>query len=328
MVENARETIARSLKVAPAQLVFTASGTEGNAFALYQAVAQKRTIITSRIEHDSVLKNAQNFCPDLRLIDITRNGQIDVQHLERLLQVATTPVLVSVMAVNNETGVIQPVREVINLCHQYQAWIHVDAAQAWGKIPIDCQSWPADFVSLTGHKWGGPMGLGLLVVGEQIPFSPLYLGGGQERRRRPGTENVPAIVGLAAAVEELDDLLERMALRAQWRDRLEQEILAATKDTLIHGQFAPRVAHVSNFGFVGMNAENQVMNMDLAGVAVSAGSACSSGKVTASQVLKAMGVDETLAGSSIRVSMGWATEEPEIDHFVKSYCAMRARVRV
>jgi cysteine desulfurase len=229
------------------------------------------------------------------------------------------------MLANNETGAIQPIAEVVTLAHRAGALVLCDAVQAAGKLPLDFTALGADLMSLAAHKFGGPKGVGALIVADAVPLSPSLRGGGQERGRRAGTENVAAIAGFGAAAEETRRDLPRARDIAALRDRLEREAIARVPSTRIIAAAAPRLPNTSCLALPGVSAETLVMALDLAGVAVSAGSACSSGKVKASHVLQAMGLGGEISGCAIRVSLGWASESTDIDRFVEAWHGFAAR---
>ncbi|MCA8909677.1 MAG: cysteine desulfurase [Rhodospirillaceae bacterium] len=306
LVEQARTQVAALVGATAAQVIFTGGATEANATVLLGSGRER--VLASAIEHDSVLSAG----PAVR-IPVTADGVIDLAALDRLLAADARPALVSVMAVNNETGVIQPVAEVVELAHRSGALVHCDAAQAAGKIPLSLGELGADLISLSAHKLGGPQGVGALVVRDGLPVRPLLRGGGQERRRRAGTENVAGIAGFGAAARAAADGLEGFAGLATLRDRLEQQIAEAAPGSRVFGAAAGRVANTSCVLMPGVTAETQLMGFDLAGIAVSAGSACSSGKVTPSHVLLAMGASEAEAEETVRVSLGWTTTGDEVD---------------
>jgi cysteine desulfurase len=235
--------------------------------------------------------------------------------------------LVSLMLVNNETGVIQPVAEAAEIAHEAGGLIHCDAIQALGKIDVSIIDLEVDYLSLSAHKLGGPQGVGATYVKPGAPFRSVQTGGGQEFGRRAGTENVAGILGFAAAVEaSLRDLNHYMSL-TQHRDRMETRLKSAAPGLQVHGAPTPRVAGVSCFGVEGLPSETQIMGLDLAGFAVSAGSACSSGKVKPSRVLTAMGLGETGARSAIRASFGWASQPEDFDALADAWVKMAARAR-
>ncbi|MCH8035910.1 MAG: aminotransferase class V-fold PLP-dependent enzyme, partial [Proteobacteria bacterium] len=258
-------------------------------------------------------------------IPLSRDGVVDLDALEALLGADPRPALVSVMLANNETGVIQPVARAAETAHRRGALVHCDAVQGAGKIPVDMAALGVDLLSLSAHKLGGPQGVGALIVAEGIELAPLMRGGGQERRHRAGTENLPGIAGFGAAATCALAGLEPMAGLAALRDRLERRLRARAPEIKIYGAGAPRLSNTSCFGVPGLAAETQVIALDLAGVAVSAGAACSSGKVAPSHVLKAMGASEAEAGCAIRVSLGWDSGTAGIERFLEAWSALYSR---
>lgn len=318
-VEVARGQIAALVGAAPRQIVFTSGGTEANNLAV---TGTGRRLVVAAIEHDSVLRPAQ----DAALVLAGRDGCIDIAALDRLLAADPAPALVAVMLANNETGVIQPIADVVRIARAYGAYVHCDAVQAAGKIPVDFMALGVDTMALSAHKLGGPPGIGALVVADNVVLRPLVTGGGQERGRRAGTENVPAIAGFGAAAELAQHDLSRMADLVRLRDDLERRIASIAPEAVIIGADATRLPNTSCVALPGVPAETQVMALDLAGIAVSAGSACSSGKVRASHVLQAMGLGPDLAGSAIRISAGWATEPEDFERFFEAWTALRRRL--
>ena len=310
VLDDAREAIAGALGVLPAMVVFTSGGSEANNFAL-KGVAVERFIV-SAIEHPSVLEAARATGKPVDIVPVTADGIIDLAALERLLP--GPKAMVSVMLANNETGVIQPLREVVNLAAAHGALVHTDAVQAFGKLPVNFGLLGVDLMTVSAHKLGGPAGSGALMVRDGLAVAPLVHGGGQELRRRAGTENVWAAAGFAAALETPRDI-------SKLRDRLEASLEAAT----IFGASAPRLPNTTCFAVPGMNAETLLMAFDLEGIAVSSGSACSSGKVAKSHVLAAMGVADDLAKAAIRVSLGWNSTTEDIDHFITVWRRIVAR---
>lgn len=313
LVEDAREQIAALIGAHAPDIVFTSGGSEANALALGGTGAVR--VLVSAIEHDSVLRNAATGS----CIPADRSGVVDLAALERWLgESGGEATLVSVMLANNETGVIQPVAEAAAIAHRHGALIHCDAVQAVGKIAVDFAALGVDMMTISAHKLGGPQGVGALVLRAGLTITPLIKGGGQERGRRAGTENVPGIAGFAAAAVAARADLERgePARIARLRDRLEA---ALPPQAVVHGAAAARLPNTSCIGLPGMSAETQVMALDLAGVAVSSGAACSSGKVRASHVLGAMGLGPADAGSAIRVSLGWASIEDDVERFLAAW---------
>lgn len=318
-VEEARTAVAALVGVKPAQVLFTGSGTEANNFAL-RGFAGRR-VVTSAIEHESVLAAR----PDAERFGVTRDGVADLEDLERRLAHGNEPALVSLMLVNNETGVVQPVAEASGIAHAHGALIHCDAVQAAGRLPLSLSGLGADLMTLSAHKLGGPTGVGALILAEGLEPDALIRGGGQERRKRAGTENLLGIVGFGAAARLALDGLAEAADLAALRNRLEREALSAMPHARVMGAGAARVANTSCLMLPGLPGETQVMTLDLAGVAVSAGSACSSGKVKPSHVLAAMGEDDRSAASAIRVSLGWTSDDEAVDRFLTAWTAMARR---
>ena len=306
-IDKARKQVAELVGALRGEVAFTSGGTEANNMALR---GHKRVLV-SAIEHESVLKTV----PDAERIPVDGNGVIDLAALDRMLD--GKPALVSVMFANNETGVIQPIAEVVRLARAAGALMHCDAVQALGKMPLDLHGLGIDYLSLSAHKLGGPTGVGALIVRNGAPFATDRLGGGQESNRRAGTENVAGIAGFGAATEASRDGLDVVALR----DRIE-----ATLPGKVYGASAPRLPNTTCISMPGVKAETQVMALDLAGVAVSAGSACSSGKVTRSAVLTAMGVDPVEAETAIRISCGWNTVFEDIERLIAAWQGLYTRV--
>jgi len=321
-IENAREQVAALTGAAPGQVVFTSGGTEANQLALRGALGGPPTrIIASAIEHDSVLAAGVTPAP------VGADGLIDLAALAALLAKPAGPTVLSLMLANNETGVIQPVAEAASLAQRAGALVHCDAVQAAGRVTLDMAALGVDLLSLSAHKLGGPPGVGALIVADRVALAAQVVGGGQERGRRAGTENVPGIAAFGAAAVAAAGELDQVGRLAQWRDRLEREALAGRSDAVVFGAAGPRLPNTSCLGLPGLSSETQVMALDLAGVAVSAGAACSSGKLRPSHVLRAMGASAAVAGSAIRVSLGWATEAADIDRFLAAWLAMAERAR-
>ena len=319
LVEEARDAVAGLVGVTPAQVVFTSGGTEANTMALRGLAAAGRRIVVSAVEHPSVLA-----ATEATVFPAVPDGRVALEALDAAMA-AGGPAAVSLMAANNETGVIQPVADAVEIARRHDALVHCDAIQAAGKIPIDFDRLGVDLLSLSAHKIGGPPGVGALVLRDGVVVPPLMTGGGQERGRRGGTENVPGIAGFGAAALAARAGLDAFAALAELRDTLEREVLDVCPSATIFGREVPRLANTSSLEMPGVPAETQVMGFDLAGIAVSAGSACSSGKVAASPVLAAMGVADSQASSTIRVSLGWDTEATHIDAFVAAWTAIFRR---
>jgi cysteine desulfurase len=324
-VEDAREDVAALIGAAPADIVFTSGGTEANALAL--TGAGRKRLLVSAIEHDSVLAAAAALDPAAPRIPVTPSGVVDLDALERLLAERGGETLVAVMLANNETGVIQPVAEVARRAHAAGALVHCDAIQAAGKIPVDVGALGADLLSLSAHKLGGPQGVGALWIAERVTLAPSLRGGGQERGRRAGTENVPGIAGFGAAAAAARRDLAAYARIAELRAKLEGAVLVRSNRARIAGIAVPRLPNTSCIVLPGLASETQVMALDLAGIAISAGSACSSGKVRPSHVLAAMGLPAEEASAAIRVSLGWASAPADVERFVEAWGALAARLR-
>jgi len=319
LVEDARAKVAALASADPSSVILTSSGTEANATVLRGATGITR-ILVSAIEHDSVRANARAVavsmpCIELQEIPVTAEGVINVDALRLLLESGKGRALVCVIAANNETGVIQPIEAIAKLTKQHSALLHVDAVQAAGRMPLTLD---ADYITLSAHKLGGPQGAGALIVRDSAPFSPLIAGGGQEFNRRAGTENVAAIAGFGAAAEAVKDLALENARLAALRDGFEAKLKALAPDTIIFGANAKRLANTSNFAIPNLAAETAIIALDLDGVAVSSGAACSSGKVGRSHVLAAMGVSDELSRCDLRVSFGWASTEQDVDAAIAS----------
>lgn len=319
-MERARVSVAALVDRPAAEVVFTAGGTEADALAL-RGTCRARVLVSS-IEHDAVLAAA----PNAEKIAVDAKGRLDLGHLEAVLDAGVEPALVSVMWANNETGVIQPIAEVVARAHAAGALVHVDAVQGAGRLDPSVLR-EVDLITLSAHKLGGPAGVGALAVREGVSLRPLIAGGGQEKGRRSGTENRIGIVGFAAAasVAMTEREVEQDRL-ARLRDNMEARLRQAAPELRVLGAGAERLANTSCLGLPGVPAETQVMALDLDGMAVSAGSACSSGKVQRSHVLEAMLPEDPIAGQAVRVSMGWATTEADVDGFVEAWLRMRARL--
>lgn len=318
MVEDGRDAVAALAGARPERVVFTAGGTEANNLA--PRGAGRARIFAGATEHPSVLKGTDG----VETVSVRRDGRLDLAALDAALAKSKLPAFVSVMLANNETGVIHPVAEAAQIAKRHGALVHCDASQAPGRIAFDMASLGADFLTLSAHKIGGPMGAGALVLGPGIEIESILRGGGQERRRRAGTENVPAIAGFGAAASLAQDDLRTASRLAALRDLLETRL--AAEGAVPIGAEAPRLPNTSCLSMPGVTSDTQVMGFDLAGFAVSAGAACSSGKVEPSHVLAAMGVPEAEARTAIRVSLGWSTTDAEVEAFIGAWLALRRRL--
>tara|TARA_R100000501_G_scaffold14543_1_gene26268 strand:- start:2676 stop:3764 length:1089 start_codon:yes stop_codon:yes gene_type:complete len=311
MIEDARERIATGIGVFPDQLVFTSGGTEAAALVMRGMSAARRLV--SAIEHDAVLMSA----PDAALVRVGQDGIIDLDALRDILGDGQAPALVALMHANNETGVLQPIEEAYELVQAAGGTLFVDAVQTAGKRPLP----PADFLAVSAHKLGGPPGIGAVIARCATGLHAVQKGGGQERGLRGGTENLPGIMGFAAAIANSDrDWLVEAAAR---QNRMEARLKAA--GGRVFAERAERLPNTSLIRMPGVAATTQLISMDLQGFAVSAGSACSSGKVGASHVLSAMGVAPQEAGEAIRISTGWTTTDSDIDDFCTAWEDLAAR---
>ncbi|MDX2102742.1 MAG: cysteine desulfurase [Alphaproteobacteria bacterium] len=321
VVEAARADVAALVGVAPEQVVFTGSGTEAAQLAL-TGVGRTRRLV-SALEHAAV----RSATPNAELIPATPEGVVDLAALERLLAADPTPTIVSLMLANNETGVIQPVAEAAALAHRYGAVLHTDAVQAVGRIPVDLKTLGADLLSLSAHKLGGPAGAGALVVRGDLALQPLIRGGGQERGRRGGTEATALLAGFGVAARSARLALDHAPQIAYLLKEMEAAALERCPDAAVIARGSLRLPNTSLLAVRGCRAETLVMALDLAGYAVSAGAACSSGSVRSSAVLAAMGVPQDLADGAIRISLGPATTAADVAGFVDAWAAQVARTR-
>ena len=317
LIEQAREEVAGLVAAEAKNVIFTSSATEANAMALTPAIEvggcreARDRLFVSVIEHPSVLSGGRFDLGKVETLPVTSDGVVDLVALRLALSRSKLP-LVSVMLANNESGVIQPISEIAEIVHAADGVLHVDAVQGPGRMTCDIGVLGADLTSISSHKLGGPQGAGALIrCGDVHVAEPLLKGGGQERGLRAGTENVAAIAGFgaAAAAAQKSDVQRLTSLR----DRFEAGLRATTPQAVIFGENVARLPNTSLFAVPGLKAETVIIAFDLNGIAVSSGSACSSGKVQASHVLAAMGVEPTLARGAVRVSLGWSTTEAEID---------------
>jgi cysteine desulfurase len=325
LVEDARQQVAALVGAQARDVIFTSGGTEANMLALAppsNAGKRDARLLVSAIEHASVLAGGRFPASAVERLPVTGSGRIDLAALQRRLADLPGPKLVSVMLANNETGVIQPVAQVAELVHEAGGTLHVDAVQAPGRIACDIKVIGADLLTLSGHKIGGPPGVGALVTRGRDAFvpAPLIKGGGQERRLRAGTENVPGIAGFGAAAAAASRGLRCEGKRLlALRERLEAGLKAHSPEIVVFGADVERLPNTTLFAASGMKAETAVIAFDLEGIAVSAGSACSSGKVERSHVLEAMGAPPGLARAAVRVSFGLTTIETDIDALIRAW---------
>jgi cysteine desulfurase len=312
--------VAAVVNAQPEGVVFVSGGTEANHLAL--SGSGRNRVLVSAVEHASVL----SAVPRAERVPVDREGVLVLDALECLLAADARPALVSVMLANNETGVLQPVSAISAIARAHGALFHCDAVQAAGKIALDAAAIGADLITLSAHKLGGPPGIGALIVTGELELTPLLRGGGQERGRRAGTQNVAGIAGFAAAAAAAKEtaVYDRVRLL---RDELEAEVTAMAPEAVMLGAEAPRLPNTAAIALPGVPAETQVIALDLDGVMVSAGAACSSGKVGPSHVLEAMGVGSNLVRSAIRVSLGWESSETDVAHFLRAWTALYRRCR-
>ncbi len=323
LVEKARAQVAGLVGCEARNVTFTSGATETNMLALTPAlrVGGRKTacdrLFVSAIEHSSVLSGGRFAAEQVEKLPVNSDGVVDLHALRRVIARAERP-LVSVMLANNETGVIQPIREIAEAVHAANGVLHVDAVQGAGRVDCDIAALGADLITISSHKLGGPQGAGALICRSDVHIGePMIKGGGQERGLRAGTESVAAIAGFgaAAAVAAKQADAPRMA---SLRDHFEAGLKAAVPEAVIFGASAPRLPNTTLFAIPGMKAETGVIAFDLNGIAVSSGSACSSGKVQASHVLAAMGMEPSLAQGAVRVSLGWSTSDRDVENLLNA----------
>ena len=334
VLDDARAAVAALLGAEPSELIFTAGGTEGDNAAIRGAAAAleasgRRQIIVSSIEHEAVLQTVKALAKrgwDVALVPVGRRGVVEPDALAALLTGGTA--VVSVMHANNEIGTLQPIAALAALAKSRGALFHSDAVQTAGKLPVDVRALGVDLLSISAHKFGGPKGTGALWVRRGVRLESFMTGGRQERNRRAGTENVAAIAGMGAAALYAREATPAMAPRiAALRDRLEAGVLAHVPDTAVNGDRTVRVPNTTNISFDRVESESLLIALDLEGIAVSSGSACSSGTLEPSHVLKAMGYPHHRTLNSIRFSLGASTTEGEIDHVVDVLPRLVAKLR-
>ncbi len=319
IIDTAREQVAALVGAKPSEVVFTSGASEGNNCVM---AAGWKTICVSGIEHDSVLAPARASGAKVIALPASQDGVVDLQSVaEQLAHAASggARALLSVMMANNETGVIEPVNEAAALAREHGLSLHVDAVQGPGRLPVNFAELGADTIVISAHKLGGPRGVGALIVRDGVNVPALIKGGGQERRRRGGTENVGGIAGFGAAAAEVAREADAIARMRALRDRLEAGVMAVTPNAIIVGRDAPRIANTSCIAVPGKPAETVVIRLDLEGIAISAGAACTSGKVGANSVLEAMGLGADIARSAVRISLGPQTREDDIAAFLAAW---------
>jgi cysteine desulfurase len=319
-VEKARGHVAALLNARPAEIVFTSGGTEADNLGIFGLVQRGDHVITSTIEHSAVLntcKRLEQMGCEVTFVPVNSRGEIDPEEVRRALRANTR--LISIMMANNETGVVQPVEEIGKIAQEADVFFHTDAVQAAGKVPIDVQKIACDALSISGHKIHAPQGTGSLFIKKGTLIQPQIYGGSHERQRRAGTENLPGIVGIGKAAELAQQWLKNSeaAEMAAMRDRLQSAVLAAVEDAGVNGQGALRVPNTTNLWFDHIEGEALVIALDLKGLAVSSGAACSSGAIEPSHVLLAMDLPHQRARASIRISLGKQTTQDDIDFAIK-----------
>ncbi len=325
MLDDARDCLAQYLEVESGTVVFTSGGTESNNMAIHGFLATQEPghVLTTAIEHASVLEPLKQWSQadgwTVSHVKPNREGCFSIADIEAALRPDTR--LLSVMLANNETGIVSPIDDIAALCLQRGVPLMIDAVQGLGKLALKLPQWQPHFVSLSAHKIGGPKGVGALIVKRGVRLQAWQQGGGQERKRRSGTENLPAIAGFVAALGVLD-----FAPLARLRDAFEQQLLAALPRVRLYGQQAERVGNTSMFSLSGVDSETMLMQLDLKGFAVSSGSACSSGKRQASYVLQAMGIANDLARASLRISLGPDSNKEQLDALIVALCEQDARL--
>ncbi len=330
LVEQARRSVAALVHAREDEIIFTSGGTEADNLVIDGLVGsgRARRLVISSTEHPAIVAPARRAGVPLEVIAVDGDGVIDSSALARHLEeTGGGDTLVSVIFANNETGVIQPIAEIAELVHAHGALIHSDATQAAGKIAVDFAALGLDALTLSSHKLAGPQGAGALVLRDGMEIAPLLAGGGQEKGRRGGTENVAGIAGFGKAAELAAGSLADFAKLAGERDRFEKLLVERWPDACVFGRAAPRLPNTSCFAIPGASAEMLLIALDLDGIAVSSGAACSSGKVAASPVLEAMGVAPQIAAGAVRMSLGWANREGDIERLVAGLDRALARRR-
>ncbi|TIH14882.1 cysteine desulfurase NifS [Marinifilum sp. JC120] len=332
LMEQARQKIAAGLNCDPDEIIFTSCGTEGDNTAIFSALEaqpEKRHIITTRVEHPAVLNVAKHYERKgyaVTYLSVDSDGLFDMDQYRTAFRPDTA--LVSIMYANNESGVISPIQEMAEIAKKHSVLFHTDAVQAVGKIAIDLKTLPVDYLVLSGHKIHAPKGVGALFVRKNAPFRPFMLGGHQEHGRRGGTENLPGIVGLGVAMElavkHIDD--ENTRVRAM-RDRLEKGLMAAIPEAIINGDQEMRLPNTLSIAFKYIEGEAMLLMLDQFGIAASSGSACTSGSLEPSHVLRAMGVPFTFAHGSLRFSLSTYNTDADIDLVLKELPPIISRLR-
>jgi cysteine desulfurase len=331
-VDEARERVAALIGAEPREVIFTSCGTESNNAAIQSALGThpaRRHVVTSMVEHSSTLKfcrHLQQSGYDVTFLPVEEDGTLDLHRLERSIRPDTA--VVSLMWANNETGVLFPVEEIAAICRSKGVPCHTDAVQVAGKLPIDARGLGMEFLSLSGHKFHASKGVGVLYVRSRTRYQPYVIGGGQERGRRGGTENVAGIVGMGLAAEmAVNNVAEENTRVRSLRERLEQGILRSISRVARNGAREPRLPNTANLSFEGLDAESVLVGLDQEGICASSGSACTSGSIEPSHVLLAMGLSPTRARSCVRFSLGIYNEASEVDHVLSILPGLVERLR-
>jgi cysteine desulfurase len=329
-VERAREAVAVLLGCRSSEIVFTSGGTEGDNLALAGLARAGDHVISSTIEHHAVLNSCKHLeamgC-EVTFVSVDGRGRVDPDDVRRALRPQTK--LITIMMANNETGVLQSVNQIGKIAAEADVYFHSDAVQAAGKVPIDVERMACDLLSISGHKLHGPQGVGALYVRKGTLLQPMFYGGSHERSRRAGTENVPGIIGLGKAAELGKEALDRgdLTRMSELRDHMEHEILSQVEATGVNGEGAPRVPNTTNIHFDYIEGEALVIALDLKGLAVSTGAACSSGAIEPSHVLTAMGLPPQIARASLRFSLGKQNTPADVDFAIDVLPQTVARLR-
>jgi len=322
-IEQAREEIAGLVNAPPrSSIVFTSGASEANNMLLKGCDCER--IIISETEHSSVINSLENK----ELIAVDSNGIIKLDELSKKLESKNCPTLISVMMVNNETGVIQPIKKIVEIAKKHGALVHTDAVQAAGRIPIDIKNIGVDFLTLSSHKIGGPQGAGCLVISGCFPIKPLINGGGQEKNLRAGTENILSIMGFGKAASLAAESIDEYKKLAKLRNKIENTLKEINPDIKFWGEDSPRVANTTMFSVPKISGETQLIALDLEDIYISNGSACSSGTVKASHVLKAMGASDNQASSALRISLGWNSTEKDVEYFLDEWIDIYNRIKL
>jgi cysteine desulfurase len=336
-LDEARERIAACMGAGPDEVVITSGGTEGDNLAILGVWRTRRkadgrnAVLTTPVEHTAVLGAVHQAAvegADERICRMTRDGVVDARSFDEMAK--SDVAVAAVMWINNQIGTVQPIQRLADLAKSRGITFHTDAVQAFGKVEVDARKTPFDLLSISGHKIGAPKGCGAMFIRRGTPLEPLFHGGSQDRGRRPGTENVAAIVGLARAVELARDEREEECSRlSAMRDRFESLVLARVPDAVIHGRNAPeRAPHITNVSVPGLDSESMLMALDLRGIGCSAGSACQSGSMSPSHVLTAIGVSRDLAGAALRVSFGCLNDEACVDRVADVFGKLVEKARM